>query len=62
MCSTPEKDTIDSKRTHVEAMTGKGEISLTKECKWLLYLCDEIGTKGDKKHEKREAKALLKHK
>ena len=46
----------------VEAMTEKGEVSFAKECKRLLDLCDEIGTKGDKKHAKREAKARLKHK
>ena len=26
-----------------------------------MYLCDEIGTKGDKKNAKREAKARLNH-
>ena len=62
MRSTPEKDKIDSKCMRVEAMTEKGEVSFAKECKCLLDLCDEIGTKGDKKHTKREAKALLKHK
>ena len=46
----------------VEAMTDKGEVSFSEECKPLLDLCDEIGTKGDKKHAKREAKARLKHK
>ena len=46
----------------VDAMTKKGELSLAKECKRFLDLCDEIGTKGDKKHAKREAKARLKHK
>ena len=46
----------------VEAMTEKGEISFDKECKRLLDLRDEIGTKGDKKHAKPEAKARLKHK
>ena len=46
----------------VEAMTEKGEVSFSKECKRLMDLCDEIGTKGDKKHAKREAKACLKHK
>ena len=33
-----------------------------EECKRLLDLCDKVGTKGDKKHAKREAKACLKHK
>ena len=62
MNSTPEKDKIDIKRMRVEAMTEKGEVSFAKECKRLLYLSDEIGTKGDKKHAKREAKSRLKHK
>ena len=62
MRSTPEKDKIDSKRMRVEAMTKKGEVSFAKECKGLLDLCDEIGTKGDKKHAKRAAKSRLKHK
>ena len=46
----------------VDAMTKKGEVSFAKECKRLLDLCDEIGTKGDKRHAKREAKARLKKK
>ena len=62
MRSTPEKDKIDSKCMRVEAMTQKGELSFPEECKRLLDLRDEIGTKGDKKHAKREAKARLKHK
>ena len=62
MRSTPEKDKIDSKRMRVEAMTEKGEVSFSEKCKRLLDICDEIGTKGDKKHAKREAKARLKHK
>ena len=62
MRSTPEKYKIYSKHMRVEAMTEKGEVSFAKECKRLLYLRDEIGTKGDKKHTKREAKARLKHK
>ena len=41
----------------VESMTEKGEVSFAEECKRLLDLRDEIGTKGDKKHAKREAKA-----
>ena len=45
----------------VEAMTEKGEVSFAEECKRLLDLRDEIGTKGDKKHAKRESKARLKH-
>ena len=57
MISTPEVDNIDSKRMRVDAMTKKGEVSFSEECKRLLDLCDEIGTKGDKKHAKREAKA-----
>ena len=34
-------------------MTNKGEVSFVKECKRLLDLCDEIGTKVDKKDDKR---------
>ena len=55
--STPEKHKIDSKRMCVEDMTEKGEVSFAKECKRLLDLRDEIGTKGNKIHAKREAKA-----
>ena len=62
MCSTPEVHKIDSKRMRVDAMTKKGEVSFSKECKRLLDICSEICTKGDKKHVKREAKARLKHK
>ena len=62
MRSTPEKYKIYSKCMRVESMTEKGEVSLAEECKSLLDLHDEIGTKGDKKHAKREAKAHLKHK
>ena len=63
MSSTPEKYKIDSKRMRVEAMIEMGEVSFAEECKRLLYLCDEIGTNGDKKkNSKREAKARLKHK
>ena len=46
----------------VEDMTEKGEVSFSEECKGLLDICDEIGTKGDNKHAKREAKACLKQK
>ena len=62
MRSTPEVDKIDSKRMRVDAMTKKGEVSFAEECKSLLGLCDKIGTNGDKKHAKREAKSRLKHK
>ena len=62
MSSTPEKYMIDSKRIRVEAMTEKGEVSFSEECKRLLGLRDEIGTKGDKKHAKREAIERLKQK
>ena len=48
MRRTPEKDKIDSKCMRVEAMKEKGEVFFAKECKHLLDLCDEIGTKGDK--------------
>ena len=46
----------------VDAMNKKGEVIFSEECKRLLDLCDKIGTKGDKKHAKREAKTCLKHK
>ena len=62
MRSTPEKENIYSNCMRVEAMTEKGEVSFAKECKRLLDLFDEIGTKGDKKHAKREAKSRLNHK
>ena len=62
MRRTPEKKKIDSKRMRVEAMTEKGEASFSEGCKRLLDLRDEIGTKGDKKHAKREAIARLKQK
>ena len=62
MCRTPEVHKIVSKSIRVDAMTSKGEVSLSGECKRLLDICDEIGTKGDKKYVKREAKARLKHK
>ena len=50
MRSTPEKDKIDSKSMRVESMTEKIEVIFAEECKRLLYLRDDIGTKGDKKH------------
>ena len=62
MRSTPEVEKIDSKCMRVDAMTQKREVIFAKECKCSLDLCDEIGTKGDKKHAKREAKARLNHK
>ena len=60
--STHEVGKIDSKCIRVDTMTKKGEGRFAKECKRLLYICDEISTKGDKKHAKREAKSRLKHK
>ena len=60
--STHEIDNIDSKCMRVDAMTKNLEVSFAEEYKRLLDLCGEIGTKGDKKHVKREAKARLKHK
>ena len=50
MRSTPEVENIYIKRMRVDDMTEKGEVSFFEECKRLLDLCDEIGTKGDKKH------------
>ena len=61
MSSTPKAENIDSKCMRVDGMTKKGELSFDKECKRLLYLRDEIGTKRDKKRAKRESKACLKH-
>ena len=62
MRSTPEVDKIYSIRMCADAMTKQGEVRFAEECKRLLDICDEIGTKGDKKHVKREAKACLKQK
>ena len=60
--STPEVKNIDSKSMRVNVMIEKREVSFALECKRLLDLCDEIGTKGDKKHVERDAEARLKHK
>ena len=62
MRSTPEVDNIGIKLIRVNAMTEKGEVSFAKECNSLLDIFDEIGTKGDNKYVKREAKARLKNK
>ena len=62
MHSTPEVDKIEGKRMCVDAMNKKGELRFVEECKPLLDICDEVGTKGDKKHAKREAKARLNNK
>ena len=62
MRSTPRVDNIDSKLMHVDAMTKKGEVSFSEECKRSLDLCNGVGTKGNNKHVKCEAKARLKHK
>ena len=62
MRSTSEVENIDSKCMRIDTMTDNGELIFSEECKRLLNLSDEIGTKGDKKHAKREAKARLKHK
>ena len=59
---TPEVDNIDSKHMRVDSITDKGEAIFAEDCQRLLDLCDEIGTKGDKKHTKRKAKSPLKHK
>ena len=48
MRSPAKKYKVDRKRMRVEAMTEKGEVRFAKECKRLLDLLDEIGTKGDK--------------
>ena len=62
MCTTPEVYKIDSKPMRVDTMNKKGEVSSSEEYKCLLDICDEIGTKGDKKYVKREYKASLKKK
>ena len=46
----------------VDATTKKEEVSLTKECKHLIDLCEEIVTKGDRKETKREAVTHLNQK
>ena len=56
MCSTPEVDDIDSKCMRVDAMTENGEVTFSEECKLLLYINDEVGTKVNKKQSKCEAK------
>ena len=40
----------------------EGEVRFSKECKHLLDIRDEIGTKGDKNHAKFDAKSRLKQK
>ena len=62
MHSTPELYKINSKRMCFDAMTKKGEVSFAEEFQHLLDVCDEMGTKGNRKHAKREAKSRLKHK
>ena len=52
MHSTPEVYNIDSKPMPVDAMTKKGKVRFYEECKPLLDICAEIGTKGDEKHVK----------
>ena len=61
ICITPEVDKIYSKRMHVDAMIEKGEVRFSEECKRFLGICDEIGTKVDKKYVKHKSKARLKH-
>ena len=43
----PEVDKIDIKRICVDTMTNKVEVIFAEECKLLLDLCDEVGTKGN---------------
>ena len=50
----------DIKRMHVDYMNQKGEVSFAEECKRLIDICDEVGTKGNKKHARRKSKARLK--
>ena len=46
----------------VDAMPEKVEVIFSEEFNPLLDICDKIGTKGDKKHAKREAKSRLNQK
>ena len=62
MHRTPEADKIDINCMRDDSMIQKGEVSFGEECQHLLDIRDGIGTKGDKKHAKREAKAHLKQK
>ena len=57
MISKPEVVNIDSKCMRVDAMSNMVEVIFSEECKCLLYHRDKIGTKVDKKHAKRKAKA-----
>ena len=47
---------ININRMRADSMTETKEVSFSEEGKPLMDLCDEIGTKGDKKHTKCEAK------
>jgi len=58
--ATPEVHDSSSKQMRVNAMTEEGEVSFADECKRLLLRRDEVGTRGDKKHAKRESRAKLK--
>ena len=49
MCILSEVENIYSKRMLVDTMTNNGEVSYAEECKHLLDLSYDIGTKGDKK-------------
>ena len=55
MRSKPEVDKIYSRHICVDDMTEKGEVRFYEECRRLLDIHDEIGTKADKKHVKRKA-------
>ena len=46
----------------VDSMTQKGEVIFAEEYKRLLVIRGEVGTKGDQKHAKREAKSRLNQK
>ena len=59
---TSKVDNFDSKSMRIDVITDKGEVSFSEECKRLLNVRDEIGTRGDKQHVKCEYKARLKHK
>ena len=62
MLSTTKVDKIDSKRMRVDAMTTNVKVGFAGEFNPSLDIRDEIGTKIDEKHMKREAKSHLNHK
>ena len=59
---THEVENIGSERMRADAMTNKEEVRFAETFKHLLDIRYKIGTNGNNKHVKREAKARLKHK